>query len=262
MLHNIYIDILDNNIQQWDNVVLCDLDGTLLKTSLLVELINFLIEKWDILDLSVEDSFTEIKNDYEKRNIFYKEYANKVFIEFIEMIKWMEYELLDTIAYEVVEEYYKKIHFTVLRYLQELQREWFKIILISNSSQDILDFFVSKYNFNCWLWTILETSEDFIDNEDTIEVFTWNYLTISNEDNKLDLVKYIKEKNCNIVSFWDSLEDLPLFEYSNFSYVVNPWSKLYNEIKDKSNVLVTIEKKDISFTLDKNIRENIDISFF
>lgn len=241
-------------IKEWDNLVFCDIDWTIYRDSLYLEMFYCMIEDWYVNKNDI-DLYKELEYNWKNRQEGYKydtflwwtiDIVKKTFNN-----KKIHIDKLNEYANRILEKNINKTIIFTIKTLNELKNNWWKIILISGSPQKIVDIFANYLDFHVAIGTINHINEEWF----LLETNDLMARSIA----KQNIINYIKT-NYNIwntIALWDTNWDYNMLLDSNLWYAINPTFELYNQVKGLENVVVIIERKDLILELDINARDYI-----
>ena len=254
-----YKDILKkSNIRKWDNIVFCDIDWTIFRDSLYIEIFTELLKEreWRWYDVSIyENAYYEYFNAWKDRAITYDEYLKVVINCFTDVSREFPLNIFDEICDKVLLEKSNRTYVYPIHMLYRLQESWYKIILISWSPENVVSDFAKKHWFDVWLWSHYFTNE-----KNGEYVLTGDKIQLAFADSKDELVSYIMKEYTpeNTIAFWDTNWDVKMLKKVNQWYAINPSCELYKKIKDEKTIDVIIERKDLVLVLKSDDRKYID----
>ena len=224
-------------------VAVFDIDGTVFRSSLLIELVEALIEQ-GVFPGDAAEAYAVPQEEWLNRNNEYGPYIKKVVEAFAHHIKGQEYGVVADIAGEIIE---KKKHRTY-RYtrdlIQELKSSGYFLLGISHSPKFIVDGFGYELGFDKTYGTFYETGAS-------------NRFTGTVEDehlimNKSAILKRAVEKeNLTLIGSYgvgDTESDISMMELVETAIAFNPNRMLYRHAK-KMGWGVVVERKDVIYEL-------------
>jgi phosphoserine phosphatase len=246
---NPYISFIENSgLKNWDKIVFCDIEGTLFRDSLLLELYENIRTS---RDWETFKEYSKLKTSWKDRKIKYSTYINKSLALFHDALIWSDYSYISQLSYPIVESAYKRVYMFTKTKLIELKKEWYKIIFISGSPHFMVNYFTNKYGFTLWLWTIYHVDEDntFIDKREALAL----------EAGKEKIINYIVDKYnpSDIIRFGDSHSDLTFLKKASKWYAINPTLELYEEIINDEKIDVVMERKEYVLLLNSETRKKL-----
>lgn len=241
-----------NKINKNDKIVFCDIDWTIYRNSLFLDLLYVFIEDWIVPKEKIQ-KLEELKNAWKNRKNTYDDYVRYGVSEIYEkIITQIDRKYLIKASEKVVENNWSQILTYTLNKLKELQKEGYKIIFISWSPIELVDVFTKKYGFDIWFWTYSKYLENWM--------FNGEFDILASSKNKILLINYIKSliNPPHVIALWDTNWDYDMLINSDQWYAINPTNELYSKIQNENNINVIIERKDLILELDKNARNNIN----
>ncbi|MDP2629169.1 MAG: haloacid dehalogenase-like hydrolase, partial [Candidatus Harrisonbacteria bacterium] len=127
-------------------IAVFDIDGTLFRNSLLIEL-HWKLVKEGIFPSSVRSDVDELYWAWVNRERSYDEYIQRVVDSFHEQIKGKAVQTLNEIAARVVERQSKIVYVFTRDLIEELRKDHI-LIAISGSPNFIVEAFTKKWNFD------------------------------------------------------------------------------------------------------------------
>ena len=136
-------------------VAIFDVDGTIFRSSLLIELVEELISR-EVFD-------TEIREEYKAEHILwldrkgrYEEYINSVIDVFAHHIKGVHYGDVKDAAEAVFERHKDRVYRYTRDMIKKLRREDYYLLAISHSPKLIIDMFCDDWGFDKSYGTLYE----------------------------------------------------------------------------------------------------------
>jgi len=224
-------------------VAIFDVDGTIFRSSLLIQVVNRLIEK-DVFPPSTRRVY---ERDYERwlnREGDYDEYIGSVVQAFVKHLKGVHYSALADAAEEVVDEQWKRVYRYTRDLLKDLKKRGYFLLAVSHSPKTVLDKFCPRLGFDKTYGMLYEIGPQ--------ECFTG---TITEEHlilNKAAIVRRAVEKEGltlqHSIGVGDTETDIPFLEMVAKPICFNPNSKLYRYAK-RMKWDVVVERKDVVYEL-------------
>ena len=224
-------------------VAIFDVDGTIFRSSLLIQLVERLI---------VQGAFPEeTRKVYEKqrqrwldREGDYEEYIMAVVEAFRKHLKGVHYGELADAAERVVDEQWKQTYRYTRDLLKELKAKGYFLLAVSHSPKTVLDKFCPRLGFNKAYGIVYEIGPQ--------DRFTGNIVDEHLIFNKSNIVKRALEKEgltlVRSVGVGDTESDIPFLEMVAKPVCFNPNQKLYRAAKRlKWNIVV--ERKDMIYDI-------------
>ncbi len=224
-------------------VAFFDIDGTVFRSSLLVELVGRLIQE-GIFPKDASTVYAASHEAWLNREGSYDAYIEGVIQAYVHNIRGVHYGDLADIGRLVVAEHSKHVYRYTRDLISNLKSENYSIIAISQSPKTILDDFCASYGFDKVYGRIYELGPQ--------DKFTGNILELELIENKANIVERVFEKNNfereGSVGVGDTDGDIPLLESVDTPICFNPNRRLYAHAQ-KMKWPVIVERKDVVYTL-------------
>ncbi|MCA9365791.1 HAD family phosphatase [Candidatus Kaiserbacteria bacterium] len=223
-------------------VAFFDIDGTVFRSSLLIELVEELI-KQKVFPTKAEDVYVSQYQDWLDRDGTYEEYIDAVVESFIKNIKGVPYGRLADIGRDVVEEQGKRVYRYTRDLIGELKQNGYYVVAISQSPKTILDAFCKGYGFDKVYGRIYEIGPQ--------DQLTGAVIDEHLIQNKANIVSRVLDRNpdlmsTNSVAVGDTEGDISLLESVDQPICFNPNKKLYNHAKTVGWKVV-VERKNVIY---------------
>jgi HAD superfamily hydrolase (TIGR01490 family) len=224
-------------------VAIFDVDGTIFRSSLLIELTNVLIER-NIFPEEARKYFEREYTEWLDREGTYESYIGAVIKSFMKHIKGVHYgELMDA-AEHVLDEHQNRVYRYTRDLVGELKKKGYFLLAISQSPKAILDKFCEQYGFDKVYGRIYETGPG----DRFTGIITDEHLIA----NKANIVKRAIEKEGltleGSVGVGDTEGDIPVLEMVETAICFNPNNTLYKYAKI-NGWKVVVERKDVVYEL-------------
>jgi HAD superfamily hydrolase (TIGR01490 family) len=224
-------------------VAFFDIDGTVFRSSLLIELVEKLIEE-NIFPSSARDAYADEYRAWRDREGTYGAYISAVVSSYMEHIKGVYYGDLADIGKIVVAEQSKHVYRYTRDLITKLKRENYFIVAISQSPKTILDEFCRAYGFDKVYGRIYEIGPQ--------DRFTGEMIDVHLVENKANIVARVLEKEDvtseGSIGVGDTEGDIALLEAVELPYCFNPNQALYAHAK-LMGWKVVLERKDVIYEL-------------
>lgn len=225
-------------------VAFFDVDGTIFRSSLLIEIVEQLIRE-GVFPAEAEELYTDSYRAWRNREGSYDDYISDVIEAFITHIKGVHYGVLADIGRHVVAVQSKRVYRYTRDLIQELKGQGYTLIAISQSPKTILDEFCKQYGFDKVYGRIYEIGPQ--------DRFTG---VVSEEHlikNKSNIIKRVFERHLDLsrthsIAVGDTEGDIPLLESVERPICFNPNQALYTHAKRRGWEVV-IERKDVIYKL-------------
>ncbi|PIR38336.1 MAG: HAD-IB family hydrolase [Candidatus Zambryskibacteria bacterium CG10_big_fil_rev_8_21_14_0_10_42_12] len=224
-------------------VAIFDIDGTIFRSSLLIEVVEALIDKGIFPD-TARKTYIRAQKAWHDRTGSYEDYIDKVVASFLKHIKGVYYKDFINTAEEVVE----REKFTVYRYtrdlIAELKKKKYFLLAISQSPKGILDKFCKHLGFDKVYGRFYETGP--------MDAFTGRVVDEHLIGNKANIVwRAVEKENLTLkdsIGVGDTEGDIPVLELVDRPICFNPNALLYKWAK-KSGAEVIVERKDVVYKI-------------
>lgn len=222
-------------------VAFFDIDGTIFRSSLLIKIVERLIEA----GIFPEEVREEYKDDYDmwvNRMGDYEKYISSVVSVFMKYIKGVPYQKFMDISETLIdEEKYQTYKFT-RDLINDLKREGYYLIAISQSPKALLDKFCENYGFHKVYGRIYEIGPN--------NCFTGKIIDEHLIQNKGGIVKRAVEKEGLTLqgsyAVGDTEGDISMLELVTHPICFNPNSDLYRVAKVRGWKVI-VERKDVIY---------------
>lgn len=224
-------------------VAVFDVDGTIFRSSLLIQLVSRLIEK-GAFPASTRAVYEREYERWLNREGDYQEYIDAVVRAFVGHLKGLHYSALADAAKEIVDEQWKRTYRYPRELLKELKDKGYFLLAVSHSPKTVLDKFCPRLGFDKVYGMIYETGPQ--------DLFTGNVVDQHLIMNKAAIVRRAVEKEnltlAHSIGVGDTESDVPLLEVVAKPICFNPNQKLYRTAK-RLGWKVIVERKDVIYEL-------------
>ncbi|MEZ4104400.1 MAG: HAD-IB family hydrolase [Candidatus Paceibacterota bacterium] len=225
-------------------VAFFDIDGTVFRSSLLIELVQALIRE----KIFPQEAVDEFRNEYEdwwNREGEYEDYVDTVVKTFVRYIKGVHYGELADIGRLVVAKQHRRVYRYTRDLIGNLKDEGYYLVAISHSPKTILDDFCADYGFD----KVYGRLYDIGPQDRFTGVVTNGHLL----NNKANIVKRVFDQNPNLskkesLAVGDTESDIPILEMVTYPICFNPNETLYKHA-NRMKWEVVVESKDVIYHL-------------
>ena len=221
-----------------------DIDGTIFRSSLLIELVEEMIRK----GIFPEKARSIYERPYQKwldRKDGYDKYIMAVVAAFLRHIKGVSEKDFVSIAGRIAREHQNRVYRHTRDLVQSLKRKNYFLLAISHSPKYIVDRVAKRWGFDKCYGTLLEL-------DPTTKRFTGRRL---HEDVIFDKAKVLRraveKENLtlnNSVGVGDTESDIPMLSLVERAICFNPNKTLY-EMARKKKWKVVVERKNVVYEL-------------
>jgi HAD superfamily hydrolase (TIGR01490 family) len=224
-------------------VAFFDIDGTVFRSSLLIELVDNLIQE-GIFPKTAEKFYRVEKQAWLDRQDSYEKYIEAVVASFIKHIKNVPYKSFMEVAEDIVEKNKDHLYVYTRDLIKDLKKRGYFLIAISQSPKGVLSKFCANLGFDKVYGRLYELGPE--------DQFTGEVTDVHLIENKANIVKRAVEKENltlkNSFAVGDTEGDIPMLELVENPICFNPNSKLYKYAKiNKWTVMV--ERKDVVYEI-------------
>lgn len=225
------------------SVAVFDVDGTIFRSSLLIQVVNRLIENGAF----PADARKVYEREYQRwldREGDYQEYIDAVVRAFVGHLKGIHYSALAEAAEEVVEEQSKRVYRYSRDLLKDLKKRGFFLLAVSHSPKTVLDKFCPHLGFDKVYGMVYEIGPQ--------ELFTGKVIDEHLIFNKANILKRAVEKEhltlAGSIGVGDTETDVAFLEMVEKPICFNPNMKLYKYAK-RMGWDVVVERKDVIYDI-------------
>ena len=220
-----------------------DIDGTIFRSSLLIELVERLIER-GIFPESARATYADEELRWLDRKGDYESYIQKVVEVFGAQLKGTPYEEVSNLAGEIIEEKKDRVYRYTRDLIRELSAQGYFILGVSHSPKFIVDGFGYEHGFDKVYGTFYASgaSGNFTGEIEDKELI-YNKAAV--------LQRAARKEGLSLegsVVVGDTESDIPMLELVATPIAFNPNKKLYEHAKRRGWKIV-VERKDVIYEL-------------
>ncbi|HBV01711.1 MAG TPA: hypothetical protein DEF00_05030 [Candidatus Taylorbacteria bacterium] len=227
-------------------VAIFDIDGTIFRSSLLIQIVERLIEE-DIFKKTTAQEFARQKLAWLDRKGDYEAYIMAVVKVFMANIKGVSYADFNRIGEEVVAEQKDRVYRFTRELIKEYKKKGYFLLAISHSPKGVLDHFCKRLGFNKVYGLFYETGPS--------ERFTGKVAEEAFIFNKASVLKHTVSKEWltlkGSVGVGDTESDIPFLELVENPICFNPNAKLYAHAR-RNGWRVVVERKDVVYEIESS----------
>ncbi len=220
-----------------------DIDGTIFRSSLLIELVDALIDQKIFLQ-KARFTYAKSYQNWLDRKGSYDAYITDVVRAFEEHLPNVSHKDFVRIGAEVVAIQKNRTYVFTRDLIATLKKKGYFILAISHSPKEILDEFCANFGFDKVYGRVYEVGRD--------GKFTGKTLYLEEISNKANiLARFIRKENLNLEGSYgvgDSESDIKFLTFVDNPICFNPNSKLYEHAK-KAGWQVLVERKDVIYQI-------------
>jgi len=223
-------------------VAVFDVDGTLFRSSLLIQLVEQLIRDGTFPE-ETQAAYAKQHEKWLDREGDYESYIQGVIEAFTEHLTGVHYGALADAAKRMVAAQWKHTYRYPRALIKELKDRGYYLLAISHSPKTVLDKFCPRLGFDKVYGLLYEIDSD--------DKFTGKII----DEQALDKAYVIRRaidkeelKLTNSIGVGDTESDIPFLEIVARPICFNPNAKLYAHAK-KHGWKVVVERKDVIYTI-------------
>lgn len=224
-------------------VAIFDIDGTIFRSSLLIEITKAFIEK-GIFPKKAAQVYAKTYQQWFDRKDSYEKYIAKVVEAYLEYIKGVNHADFMKIAKEVVDLNKNRIYRYTRDLVRELKEKNYFILAISHSPKEVIDHFCQHLGFDKVYGWVYEVADD--------GKFTGNSLYDDVIKDKSNILRrFIEKEHLSLedsVGVGDSESDIKFLTFVANPICFNPNQKLYEHARAK-NWKIVVERKDVIYEI-------------
>jgi len=222
-------------------VAIFDIDGTIFRSSLLIELVETLIDR-GIFPADAGKEYEKQHLEWLERKGDYDKYILAVVDVFMKNLKGVYYgDFMDS-ADDVVDRQKNHVYRYTRDLIAKLKKDGYYLLAISHSPKSILEKFCKEFGFDKVYGRLYETG--------ATERFTGEFVDEHLISNKANIVRRAIEKEKltlkESVGVGDTESDIAFLEMVDKAICFNPNSKLYKHAKINDWKII-IERKDVVY---------------
>lgn len=224
-------------------VAIFDIDGTVFRSSLLIELTDALIQE-GIFPSRARKLYSQAYGNWLDRKGPYEEYIEAVVEAFKQNIKGVQYNEFSKIAKKVTAFHKDRVYRYSRDIIRDLKKKNYYLLAISHSPQKVVKEFCKEMEFDKIYGQIYET--------DIKKKFTGKVLYAEIIKDKAEILKRAIEKEKltlkGSVGIGDTESDIAFLKMVEKPICFNPNQKLYQHAKNAGWKII-VERKDVVYQL-------------
>ena len=222
-------------------VAIFDIDGTIFRSSLLIELTEKLIAA-GTFSLKVKKIYINAYKNWLDRNGSYEKYIGAVIKAFEQNIKSKSHKEVTRIAKTIITDQQNHTYRYTKKLVKDLKRKKYYILAISNSPREIVEVFCRKLGFNKVYGRVYEVGKD--------KKFTGKVLYADLISNKAKILqRAVDKENLTLkgsIGVGDTESDIAFLKIVETPICFNPNKRLYQHAK-RAGWKVVVERKDVIY---------------
>lgn len=224
-------------------VAIFDVDGTIFRSSLLIEIVEVLIDR-GLFPKDARKNYLREKKLWNDRKGRYEDYINAVVFVFAKNIKGVHYADFNEAVKTVTERNKDRVYKFTRDLVKDLKRKNYFLLAISQSPKGILDPFCKALGFHKVYGRLYELGPS--------DRFTGTVVDEHLISNKANILKRaVLKENLTLkdsVGVGDTEGDYPFLELVEKPICFNPNSKLLRDAK-RNKWRVVVERKDVIYEI-------------
>lgn len=224
-------------------VAIFDVDGTIFRSSLIVELVEALIDR-ELLPATSRKKYERERQMWVERKGEYEHYIDAVVQTFMHDIKGVSYADFAETSERVVERHKHRVYRHTRDLIKGLRKDGYYLLAISQSPKTILEQFCKQLGFHKVYGRIYELGPE--------SQFTGRMIDEHLIANKANIVRRAVEKEKltleGSVGVGDTEGDIPFLELVERPIAFNPNQKLYRHAK-RMGWEIVVERKDVIYEM-------------
>lgn len=239
----LYVCYTSSMNQSQQKVAFFDIDGTVFRSSLLISLVDELVDT-NVFPSDAKEDYRMARENWQNREGTYESYIAEVVGVFMKHLKGVHYGTIADFGRAVVEEQSKRVYRYTRDLITELKADDYYVVAISQSPKSILDVFCENYGFDKVYGRMFEIGPT--------DRFTGKVTQEQEIANKANIVKrvFTNENLTSIgsVAVGDTEGDVPMLKLVERPICFNPNQALFEVAKQYAWPIV-IERKDVVYEL-------------
>lgn len=224
-------------------VAIFDIDGTIFRSSLLIEVTEALIRE-GLFPEEVGDVYAASYENWLNRKDSYDKYIKDVVIAFEANIKNIAVKDFERVVAQVIEFHQSRVYRYTRDLIKELKKKKYFLLAISHSPRELVFQFCKKWGFDKVYGRMYEVGSN--------GKFTGATLHKEEIDNKAAILRrFIEKEQLSLEGSYgvgDSESDIAFLTFVENPICFNPNSKLYLHAK-KAGWEVVVERKDVVYEI-------------
>ena len=226
-----------------EKVAFFDIDGTVFRSSLLIELVEMLIDA-DIFPKNITDGYEDEYRAWRDREGTYEAYIKAVIAVFNEHLQGIPFGAMSDMGRQIVAANSKRVYRYTRDLIQDLKQQDYYIVAISHSPKAVLDEFCRAYGFDKVYGRMYEVGPT--------DRFTGTVIDEHLIQNKATIVRRVFDELGGVpahsIAVGDTESDIPMLEAVQEAVCFNPNQKLYSHAM-RVGWKVVVERKDVIYEI-------------
>lgn len=220
-----------------------DIDGTVFRSSLLIELVEELVRR-ELFPEKARNSYKDAHEDWLNRKGEYAPFIQKVVLSFATYAKGMPYGDIADVAGEVIEAKKDRVYRYTRDLIGELKKKGYFLLAISHSPKFIVDGFAYEMGFDKSYGTFYETGAS---NRFTGEILD-EHIIMNKSAVFLRAIEKDRLALAGSYAVGDTEGDISMLSLVEHPVAFNPNRLLYRHAK-KHDWKIVVERKDVIYEM-------------
>lgn len=224
-----------------NKIAIFDIDGTIFRSSLLIQL-NFALVEYGIFPPLAKTEIDKHRLRWIDRKDTYQKYIEKVVEVFNRRIRGCHQEDFEKVGELVVGEQKNRVYTYTRELIKNLRGKYF-LLAISGSPQEVVKAFNQYWKFDDFIAYKYETDKE--------GFYTGRVLSNTFRNKKQTVLDYVKKHNFSLkdsIGVGDTEVDVGFLELVSQPICFNPNHGLYHIAKEKKWKIV-VERKDVIYNI-------------
>jgi HAD superfamily hydrolase (TIGR01490 family) len=225
-------------------VAFFDIDGTVFRSSLLIELVERLVDA-HIFPISARSQYITQYTAWRNREGTYDAYIKALVKVYVKHIAGVDQLSVVELGHEVVAEHSKQVYRYTRDLIPTLKKRGYFVVAISQSPKEILDDFCASYGFDKVYGRQYEVDED-------TKTYTGTVLDEHLIQDKSNIFKRVFDRGdfdtTATVAVGDTEDDISMLALAQQPICFNPNNTLY-QYAMRMGWKVVVERKDVIYEL-------------
>lgn len=224
-------------------VAVFDIDGTIFRSSLLIEMTEALIQE-GLFPEAAGTIYAKAYENWANRKDSYDKYIYAVIVAYEKYIVTVKEKDFQRVAKKVLAFHHKRVYRFTRDLVKDLKKKNYYLMAISHSPRDLVKLFVKGLGFDKVYGRLYE-----VDQEGQFTGQTLHAELLA--DKSVILKRALEKENLSLkgsIGVGDSEGDISLMKTVERAICFNPNSKLYQEAR-KHGWEVVVERKDVIYKL-------------
>lgn len=232
-----------HGVKQKRPVAVFDIDGTLFRSSLFLELVETLVEE-GVFPSDARDAYEKERVRWLDRKGDYEAYVRKAVDMFRSHIKGVPFDVADAASTKLLKDKKNRVYRYTRDLAKRLKKKGYFLLAISHSPRFIVDVFGFEFGFDKMYGFFYETGANGrftgrVEDEDLIR----NKAAV--------LTRAVRKEGLTLkgsVGVGDTESDIPMLELVDTPIAFNPNKKLFAHAK-KRKWKIVVERKDVIYEM-------------